>query len=78
MESNYTKKYRLAKVRTKNNDGNFEIILFDNDKENYGPSYAADETFDTEEEAVQFALGDKDWMYSEFTVIPIYSKIHVY
>ena len=76
MENKYNKKFRLAKVRTKNNDGSFEIVLFDNAAENYGPSYAADETFDTETEAVQFALENKDWMYSEFTVIPIYSKNH--
>ena len=74
--SNYTKKYRLAKIRTVNNRGTFNIVLTDNEKQNYGPEYAAEEIFDTEDEAIQFALNDDDWKYSDFTVLPVYSKNH--
>lgn len=70
----YNKKFRLAKIRTISNDGTFEIILYDNDKNNYVMSYAADENFDTEEEAITFALNNDDWKYSEFTIIPVYSR----
>jgi hypothetical protein len=70
MENKFNKVYRLAKVHTKNNDGTFEIIFRDEREHNY-ESY---KTFDSEEEAVEWALNSPDWMYSDFTVIPIYSK----
>jgi hypothetical protein len=76
MENKYKKVWRLAKVYTKNNDGTFEIILTDNKEYNYGPYYASEKTFDSEEEAIEYALGHKDWMYSDFTLIPVYSNTY--
>ena len=35
-----------------------------------------EEIFDTEDEAIQVALNDDDWKYSDFTVLPVYSKNH--
>lgn len=74
--ANYSKKFRLAKVYTKNNDGTFEITLTDNKEYNYGPYYASEKVFDSEEEAIEFALNHEDWKYSDFTLIPIYSKVY--
>ena len=75
MEKKFNKIFRLAKVHTKNNDGTFEIILLDNKEDNYGPYYASEKTFDTEEEAIEYAINSSEWMWSDFTIIPIYSKI---
>ena len=75
MEKKFNKVYRLAKVHTKNNDGTFEIILFDNKEEYNYSCYASEKIFETEEEAIEWALNSNDWKYSNFTVIPIYSKI---
>jgi hypothetical protein len=76
MEKKFNKVYRLAKIHTKNNDGTFEITFIDEREHNYGPYYASEKTFDSEEEAVEWALNSPDWMYSDFTVIPIYSKTY--
>jgi hypothetical protein len=76
MSKQFNKVFRLLKLQTKNNDGTFEIIFFDNKEHNYGPYYASEKIFDTEEEAIKYAINSPDWMYSDFTIIPIYSKIH--
>ena len=76
MEKKFNKVFRLAKVHTKNNDGTFEIILVDNKEDNYRGYYASEKTFDTEEEAIEYAINSPDWMWSDFTIIPIYSKTH--
>ena len=74
----YTKKYRLAKIRTENNNGIFDIVFRDNEEKGYYGQgyYAAEEIFDSEDEAIEFAIHSSDWMHSEFTIIPIYEKIN--
>ncbi len=69
---NYTKKFKLAFFDT---NREFIITFRDNEKTSYNGSYAADEIFDTEDEAIQFALNDENWKYSNFTIIPVYEKI---
>ncbi len=78
MEKNYKKKFRLVYISTNRVNDNFEIKFMDNTDDGgyyYNNISASEETFDTEDEAIEFALNSDKWNYLEFTLIPIYTKI---
>lgn len=72
---NYKKRFRLAYLSTRRINDSHEIVICDETKDNYGGYYAAEEEFDTEEEAIEHAMTSEDWKYrSNFVVLPFYEK----
>jgi len=65
--------YRLLKLTQKREGDTFYIALVDVTGDNYGFYYAKDETFDSEEEALEHAMKSDDWKYTAFTVLKTYT-----
>lgn len=73
--SKVIKKFRLLYLRTTNQDNDFIVEFCDDNEYHYYGWSAKKLEFDSEEEAIQFAINNSPWKSSEFTIIPFWSII---
>lgn len=66
------KTYKLLLLRTTRKDDEFSVQFLKDTTDGYHGTEVIDNTFDTEEEALEFVKCDKDWHYTDFTIIPVY------
>jgi hypothetical protein len=74
------KRYRLVQVTTTERDIN-EIVheLTSKVEYIYGRYRSVEDSeFDSEDEAIKHALSSEDWLYRDFTILPIYSILVEY
>lgn len=71
------KKYQLFYIsETQIGDTKIEVLEKRKDYSSYGGYSARDDIFDTEEQALEYAINSGDWMWRRFTILPIYSVDH--